>query len=65
MIFGNFEQNTQDFKSDFLHSGTRQTKKTLVVATHGFLKKVDKVPANEIDRALKLKQKYFNEKQKK
>jgi len=29
------------------------------------LKKVDKVPANEIDRAIKLKEKYFNEKQKK
>ncbi|MBK9225483.1 MAG: type II toxin-antitoxin system RelE/ParE family toxin [Ignavibacteria bacterium] len=40
-------------------------KKTLVVATHGFIKKVDKVPANEIDRAIKLKEKYFNEKQKK
>jgi len=40
-------------------------KKTVVVATHGFIKKVDKVPANEIDRAIKLKEKYFNEKQKK
>ncbi len=40
-------------------------KKTLVVATHGFIKKVDKVPANQIDRALKLKEKYFNEEQKK
>jgi len=29
-------------------------KKTVVVATHGFIKKVDKVPANEIDRAIKL-----------
>ena len=35
-------------------------KETLVIATHGFIKKVDKVPKNEIDRALKLKDKYFN-----
>jgi phage-related protein len=40
-------------------------KETLVLATHGFIKKVDKVPANEIDRALRLRDKYFNNKQKK
>ncbi len=32
---------------------------TLVIATHGFIKKVDKVPANEIKRAERLKIKYF------
>jgi phage-related protein len=37
-------------------------KNTLVVATHGFIKKVDKVPKGEIDRALRLKDKYFNNK---
>lgn len=40
-------------------------KQTLVVATHGFVKKVDKVPKNEIDRAVRLKDNYFNNKQKK
>lgn len=35
-------------------------KETLVIATHGFIKKVDKVPANEIVRAVKLKDKYFS-----
>ncbi|MEA1787593.1 type II toxin-antitoxin system RelE/ParE family toxin [Arenibacter sp. GZD96] len=40
-------------------------KETLVVATHGFIKKVDKVPKNEIDRAVRLKDNYFNNKQKK
>ena len=39
-------------------------KETLVLATHGFIKKVDKVPSNEIDRAVRLKDKYFNTKQK-
>lgn len=34
-------------------------KETLVIATHGFIKKVDKVPANEIDRAVRLRDKYF------
>ncbi len=32
---------------------------TLVIATHGFIKKVDKVPANEIKQAERLKIKYF------
>ncbi|WP_207492149.1 type II toxin-antitoxin system RelE/ParE family toxin [Aridibaculum aurantiacum] len=37
-------------------------KETLVIATHGFIKKVDKVPAKEIERAEKLRKKYFEEK---
>ncbi|WP_298646551.1 type II toxin-antitoxin system RelE/ParE family toxin [uncultured Proteiniphilum sp.] len=40
-------------------------KETLVIATHGFVKKVDKMPANEIDRAIKLKDEYFKNKLKK
>ncbi len=40
-------------------------KETLVIATHGFIKKVDKVPANEIERAERLRDKYFNNKIKK
>lgn len=33
-----------------------------MIATHGFIKKVDKVPGKEIDRALNLKEKYFDNK---
>ncbi|MCE7061846.1 type II toxin-antitoxin system RelE/ParE family toxin [Dyadobacter sp. CY343] len=33
--------------------------KTLVVATHGFVKKVDKVPGKEIKRALTIRKQYF------
>ncbi len=33
--------------------------KTLVFATHGFIKKVDKVPRNEIERAVNIRKKYF------
>ena len=35
---------------------------TLVIATHGFIKKVDKVPGKEIDRATSIKNKYFENK---
>ena len=41
------------------------SKETLVIATHGFIKKVDKVPAKEIDRAIRLRDKYFKNKEKK
>ena len=37
-------------------------KNTLVIATHGFIKKVDKVPENEIERAKYLRNKYFESK---
>lgn len=40
-------------------------KETLVIATHGFIKKFDKIPKNEIERAVKLRNNYFNNKQKK
>lgn len=41
------------------------SKETLVIATHGFIKKVDKIPSNEINRAIRLRDKYFDSKQKK
>ena len=39
-------------------------KETLVIATHGFIKKTDKVPLNEIDRATRLREIYFRESKK-
>lgn len=33
---------------------------TLVFATHGFIKKDNKVPSNEIDKAEQIRQEYFN-----
>jgi hypothetical protein len=38
---------------------------TLVVATHGLVKKFDKIPINDIDRAERIRNKYFNNKEKK
>ena len=37
-------------------------KETLVIATHGFIKKVDKVQGNDIERAERIREKYFNHK---
>jgi phage-related protein len=37
---------------------------TLVFATHGFIKKVDKVPTNEIERAVNIRKKYIKSKEK-
>jgi len=39
--------------------------KTLVVATHGIIKKTDKVPKSEIDKARAVMRLYFKEKNKK
>jgi phage-related protein len=33
---------------------------TFVIATHGFIKKTDKVPTKEIERALSIKRAYTN-----
>ena len=38
---------------------------TVVISTHGFIKKTDKMPKNEIEKAERLREKYFNEKNKK
>ncbi len=40
-------------------------KETLVIATHGFIKKVNKVPENEIERAVRIRERYFESKTKK
>lgn len=37
-------------------------KETLVFATHGFVKKVAKVPVNEIERANRIRINYFESK---
>lgn len=38
---------------------------TVVISTHGLIKKTDKIPNTEIERAETLREKYFNEKNKK
>lgn len=38
--------------------------RTFVVSIHGFLKKADKVPEKEIDKAIQIMKEYFNQKTK-
>ena len=38
---------------------------TLVVATHGFIKKTQKTPKSEIEKAEKIREQYFKEKRRK
>ena len=38
---------------------------TVVVSTNGLIKKTDKIPQSEIDKAERLRQKYFTDKNKK
>jgi phage-related protein len=40
------------------------SKNTLVISTHGFIKKRSKVPDNEIQKANQLRNKYFEDKEK-
>jgi phage-related protein len=44
---------------------TTDTAKTLVVATHGIIKKTDKIPKTEIDKAKAIMKQYFEQKTKK
>lgn len=37
-------------------------KKTLVISTHGFIKKVSKIPKSEIARAIRIRENYFSTK---
>jgi phage-related protein len=36
---------------------------TLVIATHGFIKKTDKIPGHEIQRAMNIRKRYFETKE--
>ncbi len=67
-LFKKLQHDIWEFRTKFMGRQIRllafwdkvDKKETLVIATHGFIKKVDKVPANEIKRAERLRDKYFN-----
>lgn len=71
-LFKKLQKDIWEFRTKFAGLQIRllafwdktDNKETLVIATHGFIKKVDKVPANEFNRAVRLRDKYFNSKQK-
>jgi phage-related protein len=66
-LFKKLQQDIWEFRTIFAGIQIRllafwdksNNKETLVIATHGFIKKVDKVPTNEIERAVRLREKYF------
>lgn len=71
-LFKKLEKDIWEFRTKFAGLQVRllafwdksDNKQTLVIATQGFIKKVDKVPSNEINRALGIRQRYFDSKSK-
>ena len=69
-LFKKLQNEIWEFKTKFnkiyyrLFAFWDKTNKTntLVISTHGLIKKTDKIPKNEIERAEKLREKYFNKK---
>ncbi|MBU3658941.1 MAG: type II toxin-antitoxin system RelE/ParE family toxin [Flavobacteriales bacterium] len=69
-LFKKLERDIWEFRTKYAGLQIRllafwdktENKETLVLATHGFVKKVDKIPKNEIDRAVRIKEKYFENK---
>jgi len=72
-LFKKLNENIWEFRTKFLNKQIRllafwdKTEKTetLVVATHGFIKKTQKTPKSEIEKAEKIREQYFNEKRRK
>ena len=69
-LFKKLQKDIWEFRTHFAGNQIRllafwdktNDQETLVFATHGFIKKVDKVPANEIERAVNIRTKYFENK---
>lgn len=62
MKYGNSEQNIQNFNTDYLLFNKTDKKDTVVISTHGIIKKTDKVPKKEIYKAEKIRKEYFKNK---
>lgn len=69
-LFKKLQEEIWEFRTRYLSKQIRllafwdktNNKQTFVIATHGFIKKVDKVPAKEIERAENIRNKYFESK---
>jgi phage-related protein len=67
-LFKKLQNEIREFRTRFAGLQIRllafwdktDNRKTLVIATHGFIKKVDKIPSKEIERATRLRSRYFN-----
>ena len=64
------DENIWEFRTKYMTKQIRllafwdktEKKETLVVATHGFIKKTQKTPKSEIKKAEKIRKQYFKEK---
>ena len=69
-LFKKLDGNIWEFRTKFLTNQIRllafwdktEKEETLVVATHGFIKKTQKTPKSEIEKAEKIRKQYFKEK---
>lgn len=69
-LFKKLDGDIWEFRTKFLTNQIRllafwdktEETETLVVATHGFIKKTQKTPKSEIKKAKKIRDDYFNEK---
>jgi len=72
-LFKKLNDNIWEFRTNFLTKQIRllafwdKTEKTdtLVIATHGYIKKTRKTPKTEIEKAEKIREKYFNDQKEK
>jgi phage-related protein len=72
-LFKKLEDEIWEFRTKYFGNQIRilafwdktEKQKTLVLATHGFIKKVGKVPKKEIEKAKRIRIKYFENKLKK
>jgi hypothetical protein len=62
MKFGSFAPGTKETKFVYLLFGDKQDEtETLVLATHRFIKKRDKMSATEIERAINIRSNIFRQ----
>jgi phage-related protein len=69
-LFKKLDGNIWEFRTKYMTKQIRllafwdktEKEETLVVATHGFIKKIQKTPKSEIEKAEKIRKQYFKEK---
>ena len=69
-LFKKLDGNIWEFRTKFLTKQIRllafwdkaENTETIVIATHGFVKKTQKTPKVEIEKAEKIREQYFKEK---
>jgi len=72
-LFKKLDGNIWEFRTKYMTKQIRllafwdktEKEETLVVATHGFLKKTQKTPKSEIEKAEKIRKQYFKDKREK